>query len=191
MLLFIYRLILQTITFFFLLLPLMLIGAIILPFVCPFISKDELQLPALFRWWDNADSYLNRDTSAYKTVCQAGWWSRYCYIAWRNPINYFDYLRMGLIWRGNEVYTTYNPDEDNIGDGFNQIPGWRHIEVNQNGKKYWEYYLIYVYPFNKKVCFRWRSGYKIKDKNNPTGTITQWCLVLSPWKEYDGLQSPN
>ena len=177
-----------SIVFLCLLLPLMLVGALLLLFVCPFVPNDKLRLPALFKWWDIVDDYIGRDTSVIKKIYAQGWWSRYCYIALRNPVNYFDYVHMGLHWTGNEIYTLYNKDEDNIGDGTR--PGFRHIEVvRRNGlfdRKFFEYYWIYQYPFAKHVCFRFRMGWKIADDNNPPGSVSQWCFVISPWHNYTG-----
>lgn len=174
--------------FFCFLLPMMIIGAIILLFVCPFMPKDKLQLPKYFRWWDNVDSYIGRDTRVYQSVCQQGWWARYCWLAWRNPINYFDYVHLGLKWNGTELYDVYNSNEDDVGDG--TYPGWRHIEVVQyDGKEwkpYFEYYLIYKYPFAPKYCLRFRCGWKIGDNKNKPDTLSQWCLVFNPLMPYTG-----
>jgi len=104
-----WRLIKFTLVFLFLLFPLMVAGAIILLFVCPFVPKDQLRLPKLFKIWDIVDDYVGRDTSVIKKIYAEGWWARYCYCAWRNPINWWDYQVMGLHWDGSEVYTHYNP----------------------------------------------------------------------------------
>ena len=162
----------------------MIIGAIVLLCVCPFMAKDRLQLPWLFRWFDIVDSYIGRDTSVIKSIYAAGWWSRYCYCAWRNPINYFDYQYLGLHWNGAEVYTRYNPAEDNIGDG--SRAGLRNIEVLQANHNYYEYYWIYRYPMMPSVCFRFRLGWKITNKQNPAGTVSQWVYVVSPFHGFTG-----
>lgn len=182
------RLIKFSLIFLLLLLPLQLVGAILLLFVCPFVPNDKLRLPSLFKWWDIVDDYIGRDTSVIKKIYAQGWWARYCYIAWRNPNNYFGYIYMGLHWTGDEVYTLYDPSEDDVGDGTRA--GFRHIEVVRRNAliddKYFEYYWIYQYPFAKHVCFRFRLGWKIKDTDNPIGSVSQWVYVISPWHNYSG-----
>lgn len=176
-------------TFIFsLLVPLMLIGAILLLFVCPFVPNDKLRLPALFKWWDIVDDYIGRDTSVIKKIYAQGWWARYCYIAWRNPINYFDYVYLGLHWTGKEIYTFYNPSDDNVGDTTNARPGFRYIEISQGDKIYWEYYLIWLYPFKQDTCLRFRMGWKIGNNKNPANTVSQWCFVISPFKTFSGVK---
>jgi len=192
--LFIWRLLSHTATFFAYLLPLQLVGAVILLFVVPFLSPDNLRLPYILRWFDSADSYIGRDTSVYAAVCKSGWWNRYTWLAWRNPINYFGYKHNGLNWEGREIYSKFDPKETSVGDASQDHPGFRHIEVmkpvvqdNQISYiTYFEYYWIYQYPFAKKVCFRFRLGWKIKDTDNPKGTTSQWVYVISPWKRYSG-----
>ena len=44
-------------TFLFIVLPVQLIGALLLPFVLLFIDKDQEHLPKAFRWYDNAEYY--------------------------------------------------------------------------------------------------------------------------------------
>ncbi len=188
MILFLARLIKYTVLFS-LILPLQLVGAIALLLVLPFYKG--LKLPFFLRWYDSYDLYSDRDDSVYRSVIDKGWWARYVWLAWRNPLNYFHYHHLGLHWNGHEVYLRHNPDEDNVGDSTNDHPGLRHIEVEQiddlgNRHTYFEYYWIYVYPFNKKVCFRFRLGHKISDLDNPAGSISQWVYVISPWKKFSG-----
>lgn len=178
------RLFTHLFVFFVVTVPLMIAGAIILAFVVPLTwSFDKYRLPKLFRWFDSADPYVGRDTSTFDRVCEKGVWAKYTWLAWRNPINYFEYRWLGLQWLGSEFYLRHNPDEDNIGDGTKS--GMRYIEVSQNDKRYFEYYLIYQYPFAPQYCLRFRLGWKIKDLNNSLNSISQWCLVFNPfhpWK---------
>ena len=183
-LLFLSRLFIHLSVFLFVLLPLMIAGAIILPFVLPFMAKDNYYLPFWLRWFDNVDGYVGRDTSVYHMICDMGWWARYKWLAWRNPINYFDYRALGLFWKGREVYTFYNPANDNVGDGTR--PGFRHIEIEKDGVNYFEYYLIYRYPFAQKYCCRFRMGWKIGNNKNPPHSISQWVLVFNPCHPYTG-----
>ena len=170
--------------FLFVCLPLMLAGTVILLFVCPFMANDRLRLPWLFRYFDIVDDYIGRDTSVIKAIYAKGWWARYVYCAWRNSINFFDYFKLGLLWNGSEVYTKYNPAEDHINTG--NTAGFRHIEVMQGDKSYYEYALVYVYPFAKPYCFYYRQGWKIVNKNNPAGSVSQFCLTANPFCTFTG-----
>jgi len=176
----------HTATFLFILLPLMIAGWILLLITLPYIRAEQRFLPRWLRWFDNADQYVGRDTSVYYMICDSGWWNRYTWLAWRNPINYFHYVYMGLKWKGGEAYLDYDPAGESVGDSSSDHPGFRHIEVRQNGLHYFEYYWIYRYPFKRDVCFRYRLGWKISDTKNPPGTISQWVFVISPWKKYSG-----
>lgn len=179
--------------FLFVCLPLMLAGVVVLLFVCPFMAKDRLQLPRLVKWFDIVDAWIGRDVSVIRKIYAGGWWSRYVYCAWRNPINYFGYYYLGLNWNGAEEYTRYNPAEDKINTGNRQ--GFRHIEVRQPywdaemvewDRKYYEYCLVWVYPFAKPYCLYFRFGWKIVDKNNPRGTTSQWVLTINPFCTFTG-----
>lgn len=186
------RFIVHLFTFLFVCLPLMLAGVIVLLFVCPFMPNDRLKLPYMFRWWDIVDAWVGRDTSVIQKIYAKGWWARYVYCAWRNPINYFGYTYLGLHWNGSEIYTKYNPDEDNINTG--NETGFRHIEVVQPpafgvldyDKRYYEYCLVWVYPFAKPRCLYFRYGWKIVNKDNPTGSTSQWVLTINPFCTFTG-----
>jgi hypothetical protein len=181
----------HALTFLFVCLPLMLAGVVILLFVCPFMAKDRLRLPYIFRWWDIVDDWIGRDTSVIQAIYAKGWWSRYVYCAFRNPINFLGYAYLGLHWNSTEIYTRYNPAEDYINTG--NMQGFRHIEVLQGdgtqpflNKAYYEYCLVWVYPFAKPYCLYARCGWKIVNKNNPAGTVSQWCLTINPFCTFTG-----
>lgn len=179
---FLLRLLKHITVFLLVCVPLQLLGIIlILPVV--YFSKDY-QLPYLFRWFDCADFYVNRDTSTYIALVDSGSkWNRYTWLAFRNPINYFDYQYLGYKWTGQEVYTTYSSIEDTIGDG--SFGGIRHIEVDSG---IYEYYYIKPYRIlNLSLCIRFRIGWKIKNMDNPTGKYSQWCLTFNPFQPYTGI----
>lgn len=186
----IFRFLKQLLKFFCVVLPLMISGWFVVAIALLFVSRNQFKLPAIFRWYDNADAYIGRDTSVYEVVCLQGYWARYCWLAWRNPINYFGYKYLGFQFLAHGDYTKYNPSEDDIGD--NSRAGFRHIEYEQwcfpnhsCGKdKYYEYYLIHKWSANK--CLRFRFGWKIVNNKNPIGSYCQWVLVFQPYKYYSG-----
>ncbi len=184
MLLFLYRLFKHIDVFFVVCLPIMLLGIPMVAIALCFVSDTDYKLPRLFRWWDNADLYTGRDTSVYRAVCAKGKWARYSWLVFRNPMNYFDYFYLGFVWTTTGVYVHYNPKNDDVGDGTR--PGHRYIEVLLGNETYYEYYLIYKYPFAPHYCFRFRTGWKIGDNKNKKGSFTQWCLVLNPFMPYTG-----
>ncbi len=170
--------------FLFVCLPLMLLGIPMVAIGLSLIYNSDLKLPWFCRWWDNADLYTARNTTSYKEICLRGKWTRYCWLAFRNPMNYFDYAYLGLKWFGNEVYTHYDPKNNDVGDGTRS--GFKYIEVVHGREVYYEYYLIYQFPFWPEKCFRYRMGWKIGDNNNKPFTISQWCLVIAPFFPYTG-----
>lgn len=161
----------------------MIIGWLILPIILLFVSNTQYKLPALFRWWDCVDSYIGRDTSVYESICKKGYWARYTWLAFRNPINYFGYKVLGFQFDGTEMYFTYNPEEFDIGD--TSKPGERKIELLKNEKVYYEFYLIKKWSQTK--CLRIRIGWKIKDNMNAIGSWCQWVFVFQFWKDYSGI----
>lgn len=184
-----FRFICHSIVFLAVCLPLMLLGIIMVAIALLFVSDTEYKFPRIFKWWDNADVWIGRDSRAYQAICAQGKWARYQWLVFRNPMNYFDYQYLGLHWNGHEIYTHYNPKDDDVGD--DGRAGFRYIEVVQPCPcgceyfhTYYEYYWIYQYPFAKNVCFRYRLGWKIANNKNEKGTTSQWVFVISPWKSF-------
>lgn len=181
--LFIKRFILRTLMFFGICVPIMLLGSIILLLFLPF-SKHE-KLPYFLKWWDCADFYVGRDPHTYREVVKKGWWARYTWLAWRNPMNYFEYRYMGMEYDPRSVWVLYDPQGDDVGD--KSRAGYRHIELTDSkGRGFYEYYWIYKYPFASNWCFRFRMGWKIKDKKRVHYQLIQWCFVIGPWFPYSG-----
>jgi hypothetical protein len=185
---FILRLVKALVQFILIEVPLQLVGAIILLIYLPFTSR--LQLPYLLKWFDCADFYIDRDVTTYLGVLAQGWWARYKWLAWRNPINYFEYIYLGIKVAPDHMYTVYNPEEEQVGDSTGDRPGLRYIELQQDNKTYYEYYYIVKYSLfanQEQKCFRFRLGWKISDKNNSIGSYIQHVLVVSPYKSYSGV----
>ncbi len=151
------------------------------------IDNSDMKLPRLFRWWDNVDLYIGRDSSVYRAVCAKGKWARYSWLVFRNPMNYFDYMHLGLKWLGGEYYSHYDPKDNDVGNSTNDRPGFKYIEVIQVNATYYEYYWVYKYAFWPTKCFRFRFGWKIGDNTNKPGTYSQWCLVVAPIFPYWGI----
>lgn len=185
--LFLFRFIKHILVFFLICLPIMLAGIPMVAIAMLMIKNSDMKLPRLFRWWDNADLYLGRDTSAYRAVCAQGKWARYSWLVFRNPMNYFDYVNLGLKWMGGEYYSHYNPKDNDVGNSTNERPGFKYIEVIQVNSTYYEYYWVYKYAFWPTKCFRFRFGWKIGDNTNKPNTISQWCLVIAPIFPYWGI----
>lgn len=169
-------------TFLFFVIPLMILGWLILPFVLLFVPKNQIRLPAVFKWFDSVDSYIGRDTSVYQSVCQQGYWARYTWIAFRNPINYVGYKVLGFQFNGTEMYYRYDPKQFDIGDTSRE--GFRSIEVMKDKNFYYEYY--WIKKWSQTKCLRIRIGWKIVNNLNPIGSWCQWVLVFQPWKDYSG-----
>lgn len=184
MMLSIVRFLTQLLKFLFIVLPLMVSGWVVLAVLLLFIPRNEIKLPFLFRWYDNVDSYIGRDTSVYEAVCAKGWWARYCWMAWRNPINYAGYKLFGFQFTPDGFYSKVDSTQFSVGD--TSAPGFRFIEYRQaeDVKPYYEYYLIKKWSATK--CLRFRFGWKIANVSNPIGSYCQWVMVFQPWKDYSG-----
>jgi hypothetical protein len=170
--------------------PLQLLGAVILLVYLPF-SKSE-QLPYVLRWFDCADFYVGRNTDTYRSVVAQGWYARYCWLAWRNPINYFEYSVLGAKVIHKPLVTVQNRSgKPEIGTSKGDISGLYHCECDYGQGTIYEYYYIYGYkvPFtNIQKCVRFRMGYKIDyPESNKIGSIIQHCLVFNPFASYEGV----
>lgn len=161
-------------------LPLMGIG-----FICVSIwigLFNTVQLPRALRWFDCADFYNGRDTTVIRRIAAEGRWAHIYYITIRNPLNYFSYKVLGLVYNNPIVKKVEgNP---NVGD--TTLPGLYFIEIEQDGKTYYEYYWIYKY--SATTCFRFRMGWKIGSPDElVNGKPTQEVFVVSPYHSYSGV----
>lgn len=193
MLLFMIRFLKHLFTLVFVNIPLQLLGALILLMYLPF-SKSE-KLPVWLKWVDNADIWVGRDPYTYLLVCRDGWWARYCWLAWRNPLNYFGYVVQGADIKevlSTKSVTVYSGDVDitkprqlpQIGDSHSKAPGFFHREVETLDGNLYEYY--YIHRWSATKCFRFRMGYKLGQDADCKGP-TQAVFVIQPWKSYTGL----
>jgi hypothetical protein len=178
-----FRLVRHLLVFLFLCLPLMIVGMIVLLPAC-YLSKGP-QLPIFLRWLDCADFYVGRDTSVIEQKVKEGPLVWYNWIALRNPINYFQYKYLSFQWPKNFKYLRYIPEDNNIGDSTGDEPGLKYIEIETDGKVFYEYY--YIKKWSLSTCLRFRLGWKIGDPTrNRIGDLQQFVLVLSPYKSYSG-----
>lgn len=150
--------------------PLEILGWIILLPVC-FLSKKD-KLPVILRWFDNADLYIDRDTSTYLNVIKSGWFNRYCWLAFRNPCNYFGYKILGF-------KSNFSIPRSPVGDSAGYVPGLFYIEHSG----YYEYY--YIKKWSATKCFRFRMGWKLS--NTDAGDWVQRVFVIQPYKSYTGV----
>ena len=167
---FLIRLIINILLLLLVNLPLEVIGWVILLPTC-LLSKEN-QLPSYLKWFDNADLYLGRDASTYLSVVSSGWWSRYVWLAFRNPCNYFGYKVLGFI-------ASFSVPRSSVGDSAGDVPGLFHIE--QSG--YYEYY--YIKKWSSTKCFRFRMGWKLSDTKS--GDWVERVFVIQPYKSYTGV----
>lgn len=175
------RFIVNLLTFFALELPLQLLGALLLLIYMPF-AQSRIQLPFMLRWFDCADLYSEFDRSPVTyltTVLPNGWWTRYCWLAWRNPTNYFSYKYLSYKCTGKETYTILGNID--VGDSTGDMAGFKYIILGD----IYEY--SYIYKWSSTTCFRFRMGYKIGNTENKPNSYIQGVFVISPYKSYSGL----
>lgn len=172
------RFIVQLYTFLWTLILLQLPGTLILLIVCAFY--DIGKLPKYLRWYDSADPFIGRDISVITRINTEGYWSKYCWLAWRNPVNYFGYVVQGYLFKGVEKYTI--KENLNVGDSTEDVPGLKIIELDTGIYEY-----AYIHKWSQTTCLRLRFGWKIGDLSNKPGFYIQRCFVIQPYKSYSGL----
>lgn len=190
MLKFLGRLIYRLGILFLVSIPLQLIGIIILLPVCLYQGTSLKPLPKLLRWFDNADQFVGRNTDTYFDIYRSGWWNRYIWMAFRNPLNYFGYSILG--YKVKDLVSDYGGNENySVGDGVENIEGFLNTEVSfglWDEEEIYEYYYIKAYNFfGLRKCFRFRMGYKIGDPYNiKIGDVIQSVMVIQPFMTYSG-----
>lgn len=201
---FVFRFLKHLLVFVCILFPLQVLGALVLLLYLPInrisvVAKlvkklsPNIRLPYILRWFDNADIYpdIKRDSSTYVGIWSQGWWAQYCWLAWRNPLNYFGYKILGLdintgVTVDQKIYT--GQDSLNVGDATGQKSGLFYTEVGVDDKIYYEYYYIYVYTLPTKstpLCVRFRMGHKLGEITDPK--FCQYVSVISPFHSFRGL----
>ena len=184
---FLYRLLLNVLSFVLLQIPLQLIGIIILPILCLFYPIGSL--PRIVRWFDSADPFAGRDTSVIDTLntdpkASPYFWrnaylTRYNWLAFRNPTNYFNYFVLGFVFDGTETYKTVG--NLGVGDTPGRFQGFKQIELS-NGK----YEYLYIKKIKANSCFYFRMGWKITDLSNKKGDFCQQVFTIS-YRSYSGV----
>ncbi len=187
---FTYRLLKGLSTLLLVLLPLEVLGWVVL-LPATYLQGTSLEpLPRFLRWYDNADSFVGRDVSTYMNVYKSGWFNRYSWLAFRNPLNYFGYIVLGANIESVKSKTIFKivsslDTKTQIGDATNKQPGIFYMElVDGNGKLYYEYY--YIHRWSDTTCFRFRLGHKLGQDEDCTGW-SQFVIVLQPRKSFSGI----
>lgn len=187
--LFSFRLLKHLSLLLFISLPLQLVGAIlILPVLLPILKYlGHSQFPACFRWFDSADQYCGRDTSTYDAIRDSGIWNWYCWVGWRNPLNYFGYKVLGYNVESISLITAYCDANFRLGEiGDTKHVGFIYSEFLINGSTLYEYYWVKAYNFRgTEKCIRFRMGYKLD-----VPVIGEWCqevFVIQPFHAFTGV----
>jgi hypothetical protein len=176
LLVFIQRLILNLVSFFLIQLPLQLVGIVVLAVAC---TRYEIgNLPYYLRWFDSADPYIGRDITVITRINKEGYWSKYCWLSLRNPINYFGYKYLGYVFTVHEKYKVRGSLD--VGDSTNDIPGLKIIELASGIYEY-----LYVARIGSSACFYFRMGHKIGDLRNKPGSWCQQVFTIS-YRSYSG-----
>jgi hypothetical protein len=149
--------------------PLQLVGSVLLLILCCFFNIGKL--PRLFRWFDSADPFVGRDTSVIDKVSTDGWYARYTWLAWRNPLNYFGYKVLGF--QSKEAIPSIA-----IGNTSDAHPGKYYLE----SQGHYEYCLIHLWSPTK--CFRFRMGHKLN--KTKVGDWVQRVGVIQPYIDFSG-----
>lgn len=193
MTLFIVRFITNLLQFILIDLPLQLIGIIILYPICYIQRNQEIpKLPKYLKYFDCADLYVGRDISTYVAVCASGPFNRYCWIAFRNPINYYEYKKGFVVQSSRMLVLKDWPDRISgitIGTHKGNKGGLFRAEAEIDAELRYEYYLVVPYklPFLGPKCFRFRMGYKMDHpKSNKPGDAVQSVFTINPFASFEG-----
>jgi hypothetical protein len=195
MLIWTYRIIKHLLIYLVVLTPLEIIGLIILFPVLLFVSKDSYSLPKYLAWFDNDTldgingSYSFRKDMKTRAEDDPSFlrlaYARYVWIALRNPLNSFQYQKLGIPLM-LQIGPTRHLGDTNVGDM--DYCGTEITEVDIFDTKvrtYWELYTIIPYrvPFYKQpLCIRIRLGWKLTSIRG----IAQFALVFNPVMPFRG-----
>ena len=168
--------------FVFVVLPLILIGIPVLAIVLLFVKRDAVRLPSAFKWWDNHDSYgkpeKNPPDGLSGNPTKNDWWSRFYWLALRNPLNYFQYRKLGFQHPIPVAHQYYN-NGIAYPDGVVQDL-FMHKRYKINGKDYFE--IFYIKTFGSSRYLRLRIGWKI-EQFNYMSPDRQWVFSLTPFRK--------
>lgn len=177
-----------------------LVGIPILAVLLLFIPRGKESLPKAFRWWDNGEAYFKAEDEPdgllgphywrkkrgvedqWAISYWKLWWERFNWLALRNPADYFGYkLGFKVVDKLTRVKSRGN---ENVGDHLWSDQGYFYqLVYNGNGKKYWEYYLVYKY-YRSNYALRVRIGWKIGAvKRRNDGRHLPFVFSITPFKE--------
>ena len=182
------KLILKSLGLFIVTGILQLSGIVILPFVLLFVPKSKEVLPDAFAWFDNHEIRLKQGSMddglagpAYyrdDMVKKYGLYlTRYIWLAFRNPVNYFQYSVLGFLVDRTTKFdvTKYGPQVGNQeGDkaGLSVL-----VATDSDGESTADIY--YVVKLTKARCLRIRIGHKLKDPSETKPYIAQYVCTFN------------
>lgn len=112
------------------------------------------------------------------------WWSRLKWLAFRNPINYFKWNKLGFIWNKDTYKVLYTNNRTDVDNRYN--PGLYRVVVELDGKEYFEwYYVSNTYQFFGARRVRIRIGWKLDDPDTSDrwhGELTSWVFAIGFFK---------
>lgn len=190
-------------------LPLQIVSIPILAIALLFYLKDkrckgdlhDQRLPDFLKWLDNGDvldrayglngdlgyqlKYSNLESPWTLYIMRLNW------LAFRNPINYFQYHKLGIQQEDIEDLIYISERATFIGEevGDWSSPGVREVDILlTTGKTAFERYWIYQYPFWPTKCFRARIGWKFSNISKiDRAKHFQWVFTVQPIKDYRGV----
>ncbi len=171
-------------------LPLTVIGWVILYPILLILPREANKLPGWCCWFDNFDGDgLVGDTShMVKSSDPYSAWSKYTWIALRNPINYFKYRVLGV--KNDDIIIhsiDSRPDVKGQPVGDYTSGGTLSIEGSCGDKPIFEYYRIIPYKlFGKVKCVRIRLGWKLLGRFDKQREYISFTCIISPYHSYLG-----
>ena len=112
------------------------------------------------------------------------WYHRMRWTAFRNPINYFKWHKMGFLWDKTSYVVVYTNNMTNVDNEHD--PGLYKVSIDINGKEYFEwYYVSKTYNLFGPRRVRIRIGWKIGDPYDSDqwhGELTSWVFAIGPFK---------
>ncbi len=182
------------VTFLVFVLPLTILGWVILYPALLLLPKEATSLPRYLRWFDNVDGdgligdTINVARNLALGVDPFGVYAKYKWIAFRNPIQGFKYLVLGMPNKeGMQSYYDTKVELPSLLVGDYTTGGYVIHETTVNNTRYYEYYYIKPYRlFNKSVCVRARFGWKLAGQFDRPRENISWTFAFNPFHTYRG-----
>lgn len=188
MVVFIGRLIKQMVVLLLVSIPLQVIGSGLVGIYLVLVPTCK-RLPTYLKWFDGADQYIGRNTEVYDQVMASNIWTKYCWLCWRNPTNYFNYTVLGfkIKLRNIDWSNSYEEGDPEVGDSTGDHFGYFYGQIQDfDGHVYYEYYTIIKWSDTK--CFRFRMGHKLGQLDKmKDGEWVQDVFVIQPYRSYNGI----